>query len=285
MFGFGKHIGEHLSAYCHGQLPPEEARRVAAHLEGCAGCRREYQEIRRGAELAAHLSVVAAPETVWRGIEARLDEAERPAVPVRAMGLRPASAFALLLLLAAGGALWYYGFRERLRIEAAAAAPSAFEVAARDAHRRRLAGDWQYDFSTSLPQQLRPWVREHAGFGVSLADVPEADAARIELLGAKMIQAGRARAVAIGYTIDGRPVTLVTARAADLDEALPDRWYRKDVSYRVDSASGYKLLTWAAGGQAYVLISDLPGLGTQSCIICHTARERRELIQTARPRT
>jgi hypothetical protein len=69
---FTKHFKKQLSAYAHGELPSEEAERVATHLRACAACRAEFEEIRLGVRLAECLPQVKAPENLWDGIEAAL---------------------------------------------------------------------------------------------------------------------------------------------------------------------------------------------------------------------
>jgi hypothetical protein len=46
---------------------------VAEHLIRCRRCRREFEEIKFGARLAAHLPVIESPDSLWRGIEIALD--------------------------------------------------------------------------------------------------------------------------------------------------------------------------------------------------------------------
>src|ERR1044072_10036507 len=76
---FNKHVAKQLSAYCHGELPEQEARRVAEHLLKCERCRKEYDEIRLGVQLASKLPQVTAPAEMWGEIEALLDgQARKP---------------------------------------------------------------------------------------------------------------------------------------------------------------------------------------------------------------
>jgi Putative zinc-finger/FecR protein len=74
-----KHISKRLTAYCHGELPPEEYRRVAEHLLHCQRCRSEYEEIRLGAQLAARLAPAEAPASLWDELELMLDQEGRNA--------------------------------------------------------------------------------------------------------------------------------------------------------------------------------------------------------------
>ena len=58
---FSQHVGQDLSAYCHGELRDEESRRVAEHLIGCQRCRREFEEIKLGVRFAEQLPQTFAP--------------------------------------------------------------------------------------------------------------------------------------------------------------------------------------------------------------------------------
>ena len=76
---FNKHVVKQLSAYCHGELSEPESRRVAEHLLKCERCRKEYDEIKLGVQLASKLPQVTAPAEMWGEIEALLDgQARKP---------------------------------------------------------------------------------------------------------------------------------------------------------------------------------------------------------------
>jgi len=117
---FKQHVGKELSAYCHGELGPEDSRRVAAHLESCGRCRKEYEEVRLGVFLAGHLSPETAPAAMWGEIERLLDgqaagarsanvgwwpESLRFAFPLSGY---PLAALTAALVLALGLGAWYY---------------------------------------------------------------------------------------------------------------------------------------------------------------------------------
>jgi len=71
---FWNHVSKQLSAYCHGELRPEESRRVAEHLMSCRRCRDEYEEIKFGAQLASQLVEEKAPAALWGELEGALDK-------------------------------------------------------------------------------------------------------------------------------------------------------------------------------------------------------------------
>ncbi|MGH9800277.1 MAG: zf-HC2 domain-containing protein, partial [Blastocatellia bacterium] len=71
---FLNHISKKLSAYLHGELQVEDARRVAEHLQSCNHCRAEYEEIEFGANMAAQLRREQAPESLWAELEAAMSK-------------------------------------------------------------------------------------------------------------------------------------------------------------------------------------------------------------------
>lgn len=71
---FGQHVRHQLTPYAHGELSAPEASRVAAHLDACARCRREFAEITYGIRLAESLTTRTAPANLWDNIEAALAE-------------------------------------------------------------------------------------------------------------------------------------------------------------------------------------------------------------------
>jgi hypothetical protein len=74
---FRKHVTQHLSAYLHGELPPELNARVADHLRECGRCRADYDEVGFGARMASLLTPSAAPESMWTDIHRRRASAYR----------------------------------------------------------------------------------------------------------------------------------------------------------------------------------------------------------------
>ncbi len=73
---FGNHVHKKLSAYLHGELPAEDAQRVAEHLHHCQRCRAEFEEIEFGAQLASQLQRQQAPENLWAELEAAMSREE-----------------------------------------------------------------------------------------------------------------------------------------------------------------------------------------------------------------
>ena len=112
---FRNHVTRQLSAYCHDELGQEESRCVAEHLLTCERCRKGYEEIRLGAQLASRLAREPAPATLWDELEMKLEQgaADQTADAQRSLWLvLPAFKFAaagvVLALVIGLGAGWFY---------------------------------------------------------------------------------------------------------------------------------------------------------------------------------
>jgi len=124
---FTKHVIKQLSAYCNGELAADQSQRVREHLLACERCRKEYDEIKLGVNLAQQLPLVSAPAEMWSEIEALLDERSRrpvfePKAPKFAFAFswyRVAAVSAVLVVAVAIGLMWsrYYGPRASWRVD------------------------------------------------------------------------------------------------------------------------------------------------------------------------
>lgn len=74
---FGKHVTKLLSAYCHDELTASESSRVAKHLQTCARCRVELDNIKLGIAMAERLPTVSAPDSLWSEVKAALSGVSR----------------------------------------------------------------------------------------------------------------------------------------------------------------------------------------------------------------
>ncbi len=97
---------ERLDDHVDELLDAAASRELAAHLEGCAGCRAELRELRRLlAEAAALPDEIEPPRDLWGGIASRLEPRGRvlPFGPLRRWAfLAPPLAAAAALALAIG---------------------------------------------------------------------------------------------------------------------------------------------------------------------------------------
>ncbi len=278
------HASDRLSAYCQGELPEAEARRLGLHLESCEACRQEYEEIRLGIALAENLTAVPAPASLWKGIESALDKKQPSAFGLDAWLTRRGALAAAAAVLVMATLVWYTQFRSPVRLIVTAAEPSSLERAALEQHLVLNSGAERLEYVSSNPADLRRWIRQQSGLSAGLANLEAApDGARFQPVGARIIQVRGVQAAVVAYRVDANHVTIVTARLSDLADAPGVGWFSKNVSYRDLPAQDLKVLTWGSGGQAYVMVSGLAGFGQQSCFICHADKEHRSKIRNARP--
>ncbi|HXE91527.1 MAG TPA: zf-HC2 domain-containing protein [Terriglobales bacterium] len=283
---FERHVSCLLSAYCHGEISTQDAERVQQHLRECDRCRRELDQVRLGVSLARQLPLMAAPAGLWEQVHRRLDEAPPPERTARSFWLRPVPlAAAAVLSFAVLSIFWYYRWREPLHLTVASTPLSTLESAALDQHRALLSGDQSLDYFARDPLDLRQWVERNTRLHASLALArPPEEAAQYRPVGARRILVGGVEVAVLAYRVDEHHVTLLTARLQDLADAPHAGVFSKDIAFRPISPGDLKMLTWGTAGQAYVMVSDLPGFGQRSCFICHTDQQRRELIRRAQPR-
>src|SRR5882724_11840021 len=131
---FSKHVTKNLSAYCQGELTPEESRQFAEHLISCSQCRKEFEEIKLGIKLAEQLPQLSAPDYLWTELEPLLHKQTRgqlrPITKHRpfaaAWQTQFAAIAAVVLLVASLGIFWAYKNR------AVPAALPSWEVARLD---------------------------------------------------------------------------------------------------------------------------------------------------------
>jgi hypothetical protein len=148
---FARHYKKHLSAYAHGELSPEEAARVAAHLQSCAACRTEFEGIKLGIRLAETLPSVTAPANLWDGIESALikENSKERRRASQLQSLFPsrrrayAAAFATVLLALVAGGAWLYLRAPRTGWEVARVSGAPRVASSRMGERGRLGvGEW-----------------------------------------------------------------------------------------------------------------------------------------------
>jgi anti-sigma factor RsiW len=276
---FRRHVVRELSAYRQNELSPDRAKRVEEHLAQCAACRRELDDVTFGIRLAEKLPVGEAPESVWLEIRRSLDRRAPRLSPTRAVWVTATGVAAVV----AAGLAWYFGLREPLRVTENVGPVSHLEAVAIEEHLRRVTGSIHWQIRTADLPRLRRWVNESSGLSADEipVDRPAEDAGRLRIVGAKLARVNGATAAVIGYEMDSEPVTLATARLGDLRDAPHVAPFAKDVLYRFDRAHGYKVVTWGVSHKAYAMVSRLPGYGQTGCFLCHTAPERRRLIESA----
>lgn len=118
---FSNHVNRDASAYCHGELSVEDARKFAEHILICSKCRDEFDQIRLGVSFAKQLSTLEAPDFSWSRLESQLEreqvsdsnqKSSRSAIfPTR---LQLAAIAATLLVFSTVAIIWYRQSKSRV---------------------------------------------------------------------------------------------------------------------------------------------------------------------------
>lgn len=262
-----------LGAYADRALPPAEAAAVTQHLVQCEACRERVAGLERAIAAVGELGIVPIPPRRAAAMRRTLEDApigvERP----RKRRLAAVVLAAAVVVCAVAGVL-AVRHESRLVFLQATGAPLAFEELALVEHAALRDGSAPLDIASADAPEVRRFLASH-GQLVSLRPVGAED--RIALRGARLLP-GRT-AAAVSYRIDGQPVTLVVTHGANVPEAPIWNALGKAVSTR--RGAGPTLLTWRNSGNAYTLVSELPGAGEKACFICHADPGRRRVIERA----
>lgn len=106
---------EWMSEYLDGELSPARRAALESHLPTCAECTRTLAELRAVVSHAHALPDSPAPDTLWAGIEARLQPRRREVIDLRSAGawvrrlsftVPQLAAAGLVLALFSGGGVW-----------------------------------------------------------------------------------------------------------------------------------------------------------------------------------
>src|SRR5258708_4409576 len=100
---FSKHVTSLSSAYFHDELKPRESQRVAEHLLLCTSCRANFDDVKLGARFAEQLQIVSAPDSLWAGVVAQLEQ--KKVKPARLWFMKPLAIAATIIMVLAGGTL------------------------------------------------------------------------------------------------------------------------------------------------------------------------------------
>jgi RNA polymerase sigma-70 factor (ECF subfamily) len=171
---------------------------------------------------------------------------------------------AIVVVLACGWMAWRATGPRVAVTQAVERAPgSMLERTARTLYARP---EPRVDLRSDSPEAIRAFLRQRSAPFANLAVRRSAETERSYVpVGAAVVEAGFAPATAVYYRVDDEPVTLVTARTRDLDDAPARGLLRLQVTHRVED--GVHSYVWTQAGQSYALVTRLPARA--ACRICH----------------
>lgn len=238
---------DRVSAYIDDELPAEERRAFALHLETCPACASLATELRQiGRSLAASGREPMPPELPSRVRLALAQAAERPEEPAAPatrlrrwpvpVMLRQAAAILVACLVSSLATWWFVTGASQERL---------LEQDLLSAHVRSLLQDSPIQVASSDAHTVKPWFAGKVDFSPEVRDLA---AQGFPLVGGRLDSIGGKRVGALVYK---RRLHLINvfAWATQAPDAAPSLSVR----------SGYNVLTWTRGGVAYAAVSDLDG--------------------------
>lgn len=243
-----------LSAFATGALGGRDAERVAEHVERCASCARVVDEASGGWQ---QVRALYRP----RRASERLRSSVRWTTCVPARRRWPRLAWAAVGAVAAGlivslGVARWRGEAETTTLE---------RIAVR-AHEAYLSGAAPLDIRTKDPAALAAEFSRRLKLSLHL---PPMAGVGLDLLGARLIQAGSGLAAMLVYRQgpDVLSLTVAPKRAVALNEGAVERF--RGVEFRFSEIGGRHVVQWTEGDLSYALVSSVPGQTRASCSICH----------------
>jgi anti-sigma factor RsiW len=227
------------------RLDQEQARRVAAHLAGCAACRAVADEERAlDRRLEAELPQHPAPLGLKRRLAARL-----PPPPVRSRRARilartvtataTALAAAACVVLAVG-------------LQARHEGTDPLVAEAVSDHLRVVYRERPVDIESGGPHQVKPWFTGRLDFAIPQV-WPGDD--EVKLVGGAVGVFGDRKAAELVYKRQLHTLTLFVFPGAGL--ALPKE-------PRLRNERGFSVVMWCEGDLGYALVSDVNGVDLQA---------------------
>ncbi|PYP79100.1 MAG: anti-sigma factor [Gemmatimonadetes bacterium] len=238
------HVGEQLSAYVDGELPPDVALEIADHLTSCAECARDYETMLTTVRLAREgLVREHAPDVLRARIRASLREETGPTVARVAPSPRRAwripwnvVAAALMIAVVSSGLTIVAGNRR------ASDSPVAQEVLA--SHIRSLMPEHLTDVRSNDTHNVKPWFNGRLDFSPT---VPRLEEQGFPLLGGR-VDYVNGRSVAVVVYGRRQHVINVFSWPAGPDGATAPSPQTKN---------GYNLEHWRQDGVEHWAVSDL----------------------------
>jgi len=243
------HFDLELQDLLDGRLDPAERARVQTHVDGCARCQAELEDLRRGRELARRgFASADLPPGLLDDLLKRIDAAT-PRARNAALGRRRFLAFAAGTAAAGLLAVVYIRGRRDLPSEAI------------EAYRAFQAGHRSLALTTSDPAALERFFQTHLTFHVRVFDLGMMN---YRLIGGRTDQLGGGETAWYVYEGPQNRRLLCQMFRGSLSE-LPTPSERRDrngVTFFIYARAAHTAVFWAEADVLCVVVSDMPAEDT-----------------------
>ena len=225
-----------LQPFSDDELPPEERRAIAAHLEQCMACAAALAQLQTLRDRIRRAGTHPAPA----GLEARVRAqiASQGGSRAGPRWHRPAGLAASHLIAATLGALIAYGLVARVEHQ-----DRTFHDVV-SAHVRSLLSGQMIQVASADPHTVRPWFAGKITYSPQVKDLAGAG---FPLLGARVDYVSQRAVAAMVY---GRRMHRITLFVRPIEEA-------RSLAGAEASRYGFNVIAWQDAGFAYHAASDL----------------------------
>jgi mycothiol system anti-sigma-R factor len=250
-------MGRIMHAYLDGELRAREIVEIQYHLDQCPDCALLYRNEKLFLDLIKEsLPSSVAPDALKQKVRRALKistVAGRVRSGFRLVGV-PVLAVTVLVLLVAG--IWVM---EKKPV------PDLVSLAV-DTHQEYLNQNVPLDIKSRDPIQVGAWFQKRTDFPVLIGHNPVKN---LTLVGGRLIEMPGKKVVFLAYEMGQHRLTLVMTASQGINLFGAKDFMLQKARFYQSTYHGYKTLSWAQEGMAYVFVSDQQEINKKACLICH----------------
>ena len=244
-----------------------------AHLRGCEACRTEFEAekslsslLRRSRPLytapdALRARIIQAAESLPAHVPLRERMSRYFSRPRRALNW---PAFVAAILVATAGFLVVPGILRQSNA-------NSYIEAAIAAHRGLVDGRLPLEVQSGSPSEVTAWFAGKVPFNFRLPSSHEQPGVEqvYRLIGGRLLNYKDGYVALVAYQIGHQKISLLVSSSSSAASAGGEEIRSGGILFHYSKEENLNVVTWSNHGLTYALVSSLPGLGRQSCLVCH----------------
>lgn len=259
--------------YLDNELTGEERADLESHLNTCAVCKREMEEVSAFTQrVRAARPSIAAPESLKDAVARKLHEAQMASPgsvfpsPVKrrshVLSWATTAAAAAILIVAGVLARSYGGNRSGMR---------AMEQAAITVHQGIEQKTLPLDVSSDSSSEVSSWFSKRVSFPFRMANsgIASEDRAQYKLLGGRLVTVKNQQAAMLAFSLPHQVVTMLVASDSVGKASGGSTVLSNGITFHSHQQAGLHVVSWNTHGLTYVLTSNQSMGNVQSCGSCH----------------
>lgn len=276
-----------IQLYVDNELTGSDLEELLSHLEECANCRQEVEELRAlSAQIKQARPQVAAPASLRERIlkqaaeQAAQQEEQKKKIPGTDQALpfpgrteankprsqKPwlAAAIAAMLCLVAGASLLVPHMRRDANAR-------NFVDTAVMAHRGLVEASMPLEIRSDSPKVVSAWFADKVPFSFRMPDagIASEDTAKYKLTGGRLLTFGGEPAALLSFRMENDPVCILIASGRKAEARGGKVTYSNGIQFHSMDRDNLHIVTWENKALVYALIFSNPAANKRSCSSCH----------------